>query len=132
MRDLAPIISESITAALDVFYAKVRQTPETASFFRSEQHIQGAKRLQGEHWNVIATGHYDAEFVETVKTIGKTHARIGLEPRWYIGGYALVVEQLIHKVMEHRWPWRGGRAKGQGGGGGIGGFVEPARLAQDK
>ena len=131
MRDLAPIISESITAALDVFYAKVRQTPETASFFRSEQHIQGAKRLQGEHWNVIATGHYDAEFVETVKTIGKTHARIGLEPRWYIGGYALVVEQLIHKVMEHRWPSRFSRDKGKVLAADIGVMVKAALLDMD-
>ena len=131
MRDLSPVIAESVGAALDVFYARIRQTPETARFFRTEQHIQGAKSLQGEHWKVIASGKYDGSFVETVKTIGKTHARIGLEPRWYIGGYALVVEQLIQKVMEKRWPTRFARDKGKALAADIGIMVKAALLDMD-
>jgi len=39
-----------------------------------------------------------------VRGIGKAHARLGIEPRWYIGGYALVTEQLVHAVIAEQWP----------------------------
>jgi methyl-accepting chemotaxis protein len=42
--------------------------------------------------------------VNGVLKLGQTHARIGLEPRWYIGGYALVIEQLIHAIVKEQWP----------------------------
>jgi methyl-accepting chemotaxis protein len=32
------------------------------------------------------------------------HARIGLEPRWYIGGYTVVLDTLIDAIITARWP----------------------------
>ncbi|MCK9912630.1 protoglobin domain-containing protein, partial [Microbacteriaceae bacterium K1510] len=39
-----------------------------------------------------------------MKAIGRAHARLGLEPRWYIGGYALITERLVHAVIAEKWP----------------------------
>jgi methyl-accepting chemotaxis protein len=33
-------------------------------------------------------GDFDDAFMKGVMAVGHAHARIGLEPRWYIGGYA--------------------------------------------
>src|SRR5690606_1782173 len=49
--------------------------------------------------------------------IGQTHARLGLEPTWYIGGYALIAEHLIKAVVKEQWPGilsRGGGAEAMG------------------
>ena len=36
--------------------------------------------------------------------IGKTHSRIGLEPRWYIAGYSLAFSELLVGAAEtSRW-----------------------------
>jgi methyl-accepting chemotaxis protein len=96
---LAPTIAASLDGALDTFYARARKTPEAARFFSSEAHIQHAKNHQIHHWNTIASGRFDAAYVEAVSTIGRTHARLGLEPRWYIGGYALILESIISAVV---------------------------------
>nr|WP_316651965.1 methyl-accepting chemotaxis protein [uncultured Gellertiella sp.] len=111
LRSLGPVIDASMDAALDVFYTKVRATPQTAAFFRNETMIAGAKKRQMQHWSVMTGASFDIRYVEAVSTIGATHARIGLEPRWYIGGYGLLMEQLIHAVIEKRWPSRFGRSK---------------------
>ncbi len=108
---LGPVVDASLDAALDDFYAKVRSVPETAAFFRSDAHMQGAKTRQKAHWGLVTSGKYDARYVEAVNLIGAAHARIGLEPRWYIGGYGLLLEKLIHTVIEKRWPSRFGRSK---------------------
>jgi methyl-accepting chemotaxis protein len=95
-----PVISASLDGALDTFYKKARVSPETARFFSSEAHIQGAKGRQVKHWELIGSARFDAQYVDAVTTIGKTHARLGLEPRWYIGGYALILEQILQRIIE--------------------------------
>ena len=95
---------EAIGPALKVFYDKVRTTPETKKFFSSDQHMDAAKGRQEQHWSVITDASFSETYAHAVRGIGKTHARFCLEPRWYIGGYALVVERLIHAVIKDGWP----------------------------
>jgi methyl-accepting chemotaxis protein len=109
LRRLGPVIRTNVGAALDVFYAQVRKTPETAAFFKGEDHIRSAKGRQEQHWGIVANADYNETYVQGVTMVGKAHARIGLEPRWYIGGYALLLEQLVHAVVRDRWPSRFGR-----------------------
>lgn len=111
LSSLGPIIDASMDAALDEFYTKVRSVPDTAAFFSSESHLQSAKKRQLQHWSIVTAAQYDARYVEAVNAIGAAHVRIGLEPRWYIGGYALLLEQMIKNVVEKRWPSRFGRSK---------------------
>ncbi|MCQ4633205.1 globin-coupled sensor protein [Shinella sp. CPCC 100929] len=94
-----PTISASLDGALDIFYRKARAMPETARFFSSEAHIQSAKGRQAKHWELIGSARFDAQYVDAVTMIGRTHARLGLEPRWYIGGYALILEAIVESVV---------------------------------
>ncbi len=104
LRELKPSITRNIGPALDIFYSKVRSVPKTAAFFSSETHISGAKARQETHWTGIAEASYGESYENAVKRIGTVHARIGLEPTWYIGGYALVAEHLIKAVVKEQWP----------------------------
>ena len=104
IRALRPLIQQEIKPALDVFYAQVRNFPETRKFFTSDSHMSAAADRQQQHWGIIGSADYGENYVRGVRTIGQVHARIGLEPRWYIGGYALLTEQLIKAVMKQVWP----------------------------
>ncbi|AMJ62291.1 globin-coupled sensor protein [Bosea sp. PAMC 26642] len=97
-------IREALPAALGAFYSQLKGNPETAKFFTSEAHIDGAKSRQTSHWDRIAKGEFDQDFVSAVTKVGQIHARIGLEPRWYIGGYALILEQVLSHVLKANWP----------------------------
>ncbi|RYE79752.1 MAG: globin-coupled sensor protein, partial [Hyphomicrobiales bacterium] len=104
IRDVETTIVAALPGALDAFYAQIRAFPETMALFRSEEQLGGARRRQASHWAGIAKGQFDQDYVAAVTRVGQVHARIGLEPRWYIGGYALLLSQLIGKVLEARWP----------------------------
>jgi methyl-accepting chemotaxis protein len=95
-------IEAAVGPALDQFYSKLRNTPEVSRFFDSESLISSASRRQQTHWKAIASADFKTMASET-RTIGDTHARIGLEPRWYIGGYALITDHLIRKLIESKW-----------------------------
>jgi methyl-accepting chemotaxis protein len=104
IQELKPVVERELGNGLDIFYEKLRATPEVKKFFSSEDHIQRAKGAQMGHWNSISSGRFDAQYVSQVRTIGNVHARIGLEPQWYIGGYALIVEHLIKTIVAEHWP----------------------------
>src|SRR3954463_2235220 len=114
LRSLAPVIDREIGAALAGFYGKVRKTPETSAFFADTRQMDQASARQQNHWRAIAKAEFGDDYGRAVKTVGQVHARIGLEPRWYIGGYALVADHLMRAAVKDLWP-KGMFAKGDGG-----------------
>ena len=129
-----PVIEGALSQSLDDFYSQVRAYPAVARFFNSEQMISGAKTGQSRHWSQIASARFDNTYTDSVQRIGATHARIGLEPRWYIGGYALVLDGLVRAVVEDHEKKRKRFAKGDGGkklGQTLGAVVKAALLDMD-
>ncbi|APO73299.1 methyl-accepting chemotaxis protein [Rhizobium etli 8C-3] len=112
IRDLRPVIGELIGGALDKFYDKIAKTPALAGFFSDKTHAGQAKKRQEDHWAQLSGANFDESYVNGVTAVGRAHARIGLEPRWYIGGYAIVMAELVKGIMEKQWPSRFGRQKG--------------------
>ncbi len=106
LRAAKPIVERAIGPALDRFYARATATPETAQFFRDTAHMARAKGAQERHWARISDATFDDEYLDGARRIGAVHARIGLEPRWYIGSYALVIEGLIESAHRHMPWWR--------------------------
>ncbi len=81
--------------ALARFYDRVGRTPATSGFFTSEAMAQGASEAQRQHWLGMFEQGLDAAYLERANRIGMVHARIGLEPRWYIGGYANILADVM-------------------------------------
>jgi methyl-accepting chemotaxis protein len=116
LRELKPDIARFIGPALDAFYDAAGKVPATRRHFNDAKHMAAAKARQVEHWQVVASGDFGTEYAERVRAIGWAHARLGMEPRWYIGGYALITDRLIRAVIADRWPSLLGFGKGNGEG----------------
>jgi signal transduction histidine kinase len=100
LRAAAPFLERHLPKALDAFYDKAWAFPETRRIFTDEAHLEQARQAQLRHWRLLAKGDFDAAYVEAARRIGLTHARIGLDPRWYITGYCLVIEFLVQRAVE--------------------------------
>ena len=129
-----PVIEGALSSSLDAFYAQVRSYPSVSRFFSSEQMIAGAKSGQSSHWSQISSARFDTNYTDSVKRIGATHARIGLEPRWYIGGYAIVLDGIVKAVVRDHEKKRNRFAKTDNGealGQTLGAVVKAALLDMD-
>ena len=109
LRRLRPTIRKVLPGTLDAFYDLLGKTPTMRAFFSSPSHMTSAKTRQVGHWELLASGQFDGAYIDGVTRVGETHARIGLEPRWYIGGYSRLLEALVRAVIEDRWPKTFGR-----------------------
>ena len=111
LRELQPLIASALPGILDQFYAHVMKYPQVAKLFPNEAVIRHAKEAQIKHWMTIAAASFDDEYVQSVTRIGRAHNRLGLEPRWYIAGYSMIVTGLIREIgMKTAQGWFGGSA----------------------
>lgn len=88
-------IQRHAPAALERLYRQIAATPETAGFFSSRGLMDHAKAKQMEHWAEMFSRRVDAHTFESGAKIGHVHSRIGLEPQWYIGAYAAVLDEVV-------------------------------------
>jgi Methyl-accepting chemotaxis protein len=84
---------------LDRFYDAVRADPSKARFFPSPQVMNHARQKQLDHWISLFSGTVDKAYLERAEKIGQTHARIGLEPEFYIGAYANILGEMIEQEL---------------------------------
>ena len=92
-------VDKHLPLALDAFYAKLAKVPAAAAFFSGKPHMDRAQGKQVGHWQAIASGQFDNAYMEASTKVGLRHAQIGLEPRWHIGGYGLILDTLIRGVI---------------------------------
>jgi methyl-accepting chemotaxis protein len=135
IRGLKTVVERELPVGLDKFYVRLRETPEVRKFFENETQISRAKGAQVAHWSTISSGKFDDRYIANVRAVGLTHARIGLEPRWYLGGYAIVLDHLIKMIVAEGWPtgWFNRRAKegGEGLAEALGALVKAVILDMD-
>ncbi|BAT20547.1 globin-coupled sensor protein [Asaia bogorensis] len=104
LRSMASLIERELPGVLDGLYRKIRETPRSRAFFTDNAHMERAKEAQLAHWQRIAKARFDEDYVAHVTKIGTTHARIGLEPSFYIGAYGRILVALMHEIIRDDQP----------------------------
>lgn len=105
VREFLPVIRPHLVDILRQFYDKLRGEAQMAAMFGEPQvreaRMRHAAEMQSRHWENLFTGRYDETYVASVRKVGLTHSRIGLEPRWYLGGYAFMMNHVFRLASHH-------------------------------
>ncbi|MFL9825557.1 protoglobin domain-containing protein [Rhodoplanes sp. SY1] len=112
LREMRPLVEKHLPGILDRFYAQIDRFPDAEKMFTSDARKRHARLKQLEHWATIVNGDFSDDYVRSVKRIGETHNKLGLEPRWYIGGYSYVMVRLVAMIeTEFKDGWLGSNAE---------------------
>lgn len=91
-------ISDELPSILSAFYRHVRSVPELAKLVGAQE--ERLVNAQAKHWRMLFNGAFDAAYVASARNIGLAHFRIGLSPRWYMGGYSFVMDKICGSLIE--------------------------------
>jgi methyl-accepting chemotaxis protein len=92
--EVKALIGPHLPAIVDKFYRHLMSFPETAGIIGNPARIDGLKKAQTAHWDSLLDGRFNDDYFLRITRVGAAHARIGLEPRWYMGGYALILNEV--------------------------------------
>jgi methyl-accepting chemotaxis protein len=96
------VVLPELPDILSGFYEHVAAVPALAKMVGEQ--TPRLKRAQTSHWERLFSGRFDDAYFNGVRTIGQIHNKIGLEPRWYIGGYNYVLSRLTDLATKtYRW-----------------------------
>jgi hemoglobin-like flavoprotein len=108
LRELAPIVQRELPRIMQDFYEHLKRWPNMMATFSSQKSMQHAHDRQYEHWQQLFQARFDEAYMQSVRKVGRAHARHGLKPDWYIGGYSFVLTRL-HAMINRHYPDRLGR-----------------------
>lgn len=99
--EFRPHVEKALPEIIEAFYSHVTSYPTLAKKFEKPGILDHAKQAQSRHWlDGVFAGDFGTDYLESASRIGKTHERIGLEPRWYMGGYCLVLNHLCRLIVK--------------------------------
>lgn len=102
LSDFWPVVEKHLTAIIDGFYNHVTSVPHLKAMLGDQ--VPRLKSAQKKHWEGLFSGRFDGRYFESVNRIGLIHNKIGLEPRWYIGGYNFVLSRLTSlATQKYKW-----------------------------
>jgi methyl-accepting chemotaxis protein len=104
LRALAPELRAHVVDALAQFYDRARITPQSDGTQIDDHLIASAKGKQALHWGQIAQGEFTSVYADSARAMGRSHARLGVEPYRHIASYALVLEHLVGEIVRARGP----------------------------
>jgi len=96
---IARVMRRHVPGALTRLYERIAQTPQIMGLFAHKSRMDMARNAQFSHWEALFTGTLGQAYFDRAASIGATHAKIGLEPSWYIGGYAMVLDDMIVAML---------------------------------
>src|SRR5258708_2454537 len=102
-----PILEAELPSMLDAFCVHLGSCPTLAGKSDRNGALALIKDLQHRHWLSLFSGRFADDYFESACCIGDMHERLGLEPRWYIGGYAETLHRLLTAAAaSYVDPWR--------------------------
>ncbi|MEQ8410855.1 MAG: methyl-accepting chemotaxis protein [Erythrobacter sp.] len=114
-RAITRAISRRMDRALDDFYAEISSRDELAAKFDDSTMMERARRAQAQHWRSVFENGVSDAFRDRAAHIGAVHARIGLEPKYYVGSYARILDDLVQEIIAPGWkrflPWKRAEAR---------------------
>jgi methyl-accepting chemotaxis protein len=102
-RGIAQVVRKHGRKALDNFYSRVRRNPAISHYFPTSAGADRARSAQLAHWQSIFDEGLGQAYIDRANQIGMVHARINLDPRWYIGAYATIVTELLTEQIAGGW-----------------------------
>jgi signal transduction histidine kinase len=97
---LQPMLEKHAAGLVDSFYHHLLSFSSTRRLLVDPGVRERLMSAQREYLLSLAGPTIDESYLEQRRLIGEVHERIGLEPRWYLGAYALYLSLLVPLVHE--------------------------------
>lgn len=96
LREFIHLLEPEMDRVMEILYSRIRETPAATAMFQSPDSMDRARRMQKAHWlNSVFVGNFDQTYLKTAQAIGRTHFRLGVDPRLYSGAYLVLLNEIV-------------------------------------
>lgn len=96
--DIWRLLEDELDGILRLFYANVQKNPDAPRI--DSERIACLVSAQKLHWQRLLIENHQPSYADSVRRVGATHHRLHIEPRWYIAGYAMIINRIIRVLAD--------------------------------
>lgn len=101
LKTLSKIITPKMSYIVDEFYGHLAKFPEaTRVIEQAGSSLERLKQTNPQYFAQIFEASFGAGYFESRITVGKIHARIGLEPTWFFGAMSTYYDTMIPIIIK--------------------------------
>ena len=100
LREMRPFFAKVLPGILARFYDKVRQHDPSSGILRDGA-MREAVRMQLQHWDLIASSDFGADYQNSATRFCEFNARAGVAPQWYVGCRQMFIVDQLMKAAEN-------------------------------
>jgi signal transduction histidine kinase len=100
LRELRPVLEKNSATFVAAFYRHLLSNDVTRELLRDPDIKKRLLTKQREYLLSLAEARFDEAFFLERRRIGEAHERAGLEPRFYLGAYALYLSLLTPLICD--------------------------------
>jgi len=101
LQALRPWMEAHVHEVVEEFYAHLLQFEQPRWLLSDPQRLARVKAAQTESLLSFTSGDFDMAYVASRLAIGRTHARVGVTPQWYLGAFSTFARILFPKILAH-------------------------------
>ncbi|MFI5315315.1 MAG: sensor histidine kinase [Myxococcota bacterium] len=98
---LRPVLERHADALVAAFYRHLLSFEHTRALLADADVKNRLLVKQREYLLSLADPGLDDAYFAERRAIGRTHVRVGLAPRWYLGAYSVYLRLLVPAILEH-------------------------------
>ena len=101
LRGDADVMMRRLEGSIDAVYEHLIATGKLNHLLENDGKIARLKSAQLAYYQRMVDANLDEEYLENRVNIGRVHERVGLEPEWYLGTYALLFNEWVDELVHH-------------------------------
>lgn len=102
-KDMASFFNQvepHLEGVLGDFYQHLGKFEETQKIVSQHSDASTLTKAQINHWRELCSGEFSDQYINHALQVGRVHEAIGLSPRWYLGGYFMLLEGMITEFLK--------------------------------
>jgi signal transduction histidine kinase len=100
LQRLSPVLEKHADSFVAAFYRHLLSFGPTRDLLADPAVKDRLLQKQRAYLLSLSDPRFDAEYLAERRSIGEVHERVGLEPRWYLGAYALYFSLLTPLICD--------------------------------
>lgn len=94
------VVSLHIEEITDIFYDKILAVPELKTLIEQRSSVTKLKGIVGKYLVSMFDGELTRKTIEQKRQLAQIHFRMGLDPKWYMGTFQQIQENIIRLLVE--------------------------------
>lgn len=104
LRELKPFFDKHMTRIVDAFYDHLGRFPEAMSIITGAgSSVDRLKQTNPTYFAEMLRGEFGESYFDSRYKVGKIHAMIGLEPKWFYAAMSSYYEVIFEVLVAERW-----------------------------